>query len=489
MKEEKKVAEAVNQKLKDLKDNPIIQEGLEMVNDKKPEEPKKPVIDKAEIPAIINSKFNLLNDNTGIDFIDSVNQIRNETIISNFIMVLGWRLAERSEELIMADPSLLDSCGFEMGSKIITDDEIESSPILSQTDGKYFSKEVIWFALSMLKLNGNINTDQYMKYIDPIYGIKILKQPMVNDSSEITTFIKKFLEADSKDGAKFVTMINSITMAPDEEEVEKAASEPEMQDDKAAEEDDKDISAVEKENVKDQPVEVVNNVIDPCEPSKERFKFATQSLSKMIDSMTKDLEISYAESDGDMIAMTIKTKRVSQNGALNRTLLIDTGSVCGNGFNLLLPFIRSDNGKEDYGMINIYRHRDIINKVLHNDKYMPTPKETEAINKDYLPEQSIYAAVDFSGMKKFILHMNEKDKAALTVNLQQAIGTVGPCRLRFTEYTNPNNFVLVSDNRVKIQIPYYMLCNIAYCKATVTNGIVTASKISANEDQKEEKIA
>ena len=210
MKEEKKVAEAVNQKLKDLKDNPIIQEGLEMVNDKKPEEPKKPVIDKAEIPAIINSKFNLLNDNTGIDFIDSVNQIRNETRVSNFIMVLGWRLAERSEELIMADPSLLDSCGFEMGSKIITDDEIESSPILSQTDGKYFSKEVIWFALSMLKLNGNINTDQYMKYIDPIYGIKILKQPMVNDSSEITTFIKKFLEADSKDGAKFVIMINSI---------------------------------------------------------------------------------------------------------------------------------------------------------------------------------------------------------------------------------------------------------------------------------------
>ena len=113
------------------------------------------------------------------------------------------------------------------------------------------------------------------------------------------------------------------------------------------------------------------------------------------------------------------------------------------------------NGKTDTIFVDVKKHPDIAYNILKSTFYRMEVSEVNTAAADLLGNGFIYTYIDFSDTYWFD-YMSFMEKSTLENNLIKIIkimgndpGLVYPPRLRFASYNDPDNFVLVSDNKVK----------------------------------------
>lgn len=423
--------------------------------------------------------FDFRESSNNCPMFSRVNTVKDEIKFDGFFILYSGSLVDKSEKILTEKPEFLDNFDIRFSNYELTDKTlIHLVDDIRKTATAKNMETINWFILSLLRLDLSITDDQYSKYVSLIMGIKIINMP----DSKIEAFQKELISIHD-DLQKCIDIMNLIS--------EKEENDIDLDGEEEDEEEDKIISIVEESpeadvkypKVIDGVGKFVNEKKDEVkkeinkfgtkkeEPKKEEkaFHSVTEIMDGLLGDITKDLTVSYDKVDDqeDMIIMNIFDKD-NRNSPITCSYYIDRGTVIGNGYNLLLPFINT-NGQPDTVLINIYRHKDIINKILHNPKYPLTQEEFAAVNKDMLPNQYIYRFIDFSGMKKYIINMSDENKAALSTILTDIIkpgnwgtpqGYIALCRMRFASYTDTKNFVLVSDEKVKIQIPQTMCITI-----------------------------
>lgn len=136
---------------------------------------------------------------------------------------------------------------------------------------------------------------------------------------------------------------------------------------------------------------------------------------------------------------------------------IDPSIIIGDGFNL---YWQADSPI----MINIAKHRDIVQKILDDPNYALTPEEYNSVRAAQFKNDGLYDCLDMSGMSRAINNMNadtmykfeEKLNKIFSRNPQtgafanpvfQGYGKL--FRFRFSKFKDVDNFTLVSDEKVK----------------------------------------
>ena len=341
--------------------------------------------------------FDFRESSNNCPMFSRVNMIKDEIKFDGFFILYSDSLVDKSEKILTEKSEFLDNFDIRFSNYELTDKTlIHLVDDIRKTATAKNMETINWFILSLLRLDLSITDDQYSKYVSLTMGIKIINMP----DSKIEAFQKELISIHD-DLQKCIDIMNLIS--------EKEENDIDLDGEEEDEEEDKIISIVEEspeDDVKDSKVvdgvgKFVNEKKDEVkkeikkfgtkkeEPKKEEkaFHSVTEIMDGLLGDITKDLTVSYDKVDDqeDMIIMNIFDKD-NRNSPITCSYYIDRGTVIGNGYNLLLPFINT-NGQPDTVLINIYRHKDIINKILHNPKYPLTQEEFAAVNKDMLPNQ------------------------------------------------------------------------------------------------------
>ena len=164
-----------------------------------------------------------------------------------------------------------------------------------------------------------------------------------------------------------------------------------------------------------------------------------------------DKNYCYTKNPNGLVDLTIQ--RDNTFGATEK-YLVDNGTLLGGTTISVLGEFDTVNGGRDSVFIDVRKHPDIAYKILSSIFYRLSVDEVMTANSDMLSNGFIYTYIDFSNTPWFD-YLSFTDKVELGNNLIEIVRSmhddhnlVYPPRLRFTQYTDPNNFVLVSDNNV-----------------------------------------
>lgn len=146
-------------------------------------------------------------------------------------------------------------------------------------------------------------------------------------------------------------------------------------------------------------------------------------------------------------------QRDNSYGAIENFLIDDGTLMGGSKLSILGTFIRGD-GVSDTVFVDINKHPDIAFNILNHSFYNMNVDEVNAALSDMLTP-IVYSVIDFNNTGWFD-YMNDLEKSSLNKNLLTIIdfmrsdpNMVYLPRLRFASYTDPDNFILISDNMVK----------------------------------------
>lgn len=199
------------------------------------------------------------------------------------------------------------------------------------------------------------------------------------------------------------------------------------------------------------------------------------ALSDIID----DAKYSYKKDENTGLLKLI-IQRDDSYGAYEEFIL-DDGSVCGGSD---IYVMGSYNGKyeTDNIFVSANKHKDIVYKILNISFYMMNMYEVKVALDDMIPIQSIYNWVDFSNTNWFDrLTFDERNQLAgylynIETFMRSDPNLTELPRLRFKNFTDINNFMLVSDCLVVSPLEELGYTSKDICEGlsfTVANGMIT----------------
>lgn len=209
---------------------------------------------------------------------------------------------------------------------------------------------------------------------------------------------------------------------------------------------------------------------------KELFDRLDAALAPMIT----DAKYKYSyEASSHLPLLTIE--RNNSYGA-TESFLLDDGTIMGGSTISILGTYRTVNGNFDFIFVDVMKLPHIAFSIINRSFYQLTPDEVAEAFSVMLQNYSIYNIIDFSNTPWFD-YMTDNEKVALTKHLSDIIGFMhqdagiyfSP-RLRFTEYINPDNFGLISDNQVKSPLKDRGFTSPEICEGLsfrCTNGMMT----------------
>ena len=415
-----------------------------------------------EIKNMINAfKFECRKDTESFDFINRYNRSVNKYWFDLFFENYADKLYEVSDIILNGDNDFSDSFNIEFGYRCLEDQDVQAivNKINSLGDlNKEDKREIIWLVLSYLVMDDNITKDQYQKFIDIESGVHIINSSEEEQKGMIAWFKTHIKVCDNAfDFANKITDIQYTKEEKEQDKKEEAKKEekkpdPKPEQKKNTEQDKKEEAKKEEKKPDPKPEQKKNTEQADPEAVVAKpiiLKDVVKFLSSMISDITTGMSVSYEQS-GDLILM-----HVGDGKGLDNVYTVDPGICVGNGYNLLYAYPGVD-GRMNNTFINIYKHKDIISKILHNPNYIFSTEEYAAVTADMLENTMIYKYVDFSGMKKHIININDDDKKILSDILSYIINDKGwvpdAPRFRFTKFKDAQNFTLISDKNVKTPI-------------------------------------
>lgn len=146
----------------------------------------------------------------------------------------------------------------------------------------------------------------------------------------------------------------------------------------------------------------------------------------------------------------------------SKSFMIDIDSIIGNGYNIIV-MMPTNTGTILPVFVNLDIEPMIATKVLTTEyQFMVDNQSTIEFNKvlrDMLPYPEIYGYIDFSKMHNNLAKLSEADKVKLANILYNFIrlnwyglGFPQMPRFRFRKFESVNDFILVSDREVRVQI-------------------------------------
>lgn len=196
--------------------------------------------------------------------------------------------------------------------------------------------------------------------------------------------------------------------------------------------------------------------------------------------LLRDEKYSYSRDSNGMINLVIQ-KENSYNAT--ETFIIDDGRVMGGSTISILGNSVAANGAVGYLFVNVKEHPDIVYNILNHSFYTLTVDEGNAVLSRMLNVYA-YTFVDFYNTPWFD-YLNDFEKIELNKNLMIIIDymqrdpRIGYLpRLRFSSYTNPSNFVLVSDTNTISPLKDIGITSPQICEGlsfTVDNGSIIQS--------------
>lgn len=137
------------------------------------------------------------------------------------------------------------------------------------------------------------------------------------------------------------------------------------------------------------------------------------------------------------------------------SFIIDDGTVMGGTGIWVLGKYMNSFGVQDYIFVNVVKSPGTVYNIINRSFYQLNAAEVADAFSAMLQNYSIYNAIDMSGTY-WLDYLNAGERKMITDHLSNIIGFMSADqnlwqlpRLRFSEYINPNNFTLVSDNKVK----------------------------------------
>ena len=139
--------------------------------------------------------------------------------------------------------------------------------------------------------------------------------------------------------------------------------------------------------------------------------------------------------------------------------IIDNGGIVGGNTVAILASYLTLDGYERYRFVDAAAHPAILSKVLNRAifNYL-APQELEEVYGDYLYNYRIYNNIDFHNAF-FFDDLNPKEKYDFEASLLAVMSAIdlagyGNVRFRFTSYTDPHSFTLISDYNMYRPIPF-----------------------------------
>ena len=160
----------------------------------------------------------------------------------------------------------------------------------------------------------------------------------------------------------------------------------------------------------------------------------------------------YEKMDNGLVKLRIERK--NSYGAVE-DYTVDTGTVMG-GNQVYVMGTYEVTGGYDNIFVNVRRYPSIAYMVLQSLYYIIPTNDVATIMSTMFAGGSIYTYIDFSNTSWFD-YLSETQKSILANNLIKVVQNISadaqmrmvyPPRLRFSQFTDPQNFTLVSDELV-----------------------------------------
>ena len=177
-----------------------------------------------------------------------------------------------------------------------------------------------------------------------------------------------------------------------------------------------------------------------------------QRLEAVFAPLMNNLNYKYSYDIGTNLPI-LTIERANTYGA-TENFLIDDGRVMGGSTVSILGTYMTTNGTLDYIFVDAKKLKHIAYNIINRAFYQLTPEEVSEAFSVMLQNYAIYNVIDFSNTGWFD-YLTPEDKVTLTNHLSSILEFMhqdpnlfySP-RLRFYEYISPDNFTLISDDKV-----------------------------------------